>query len=217
MSSGELQVNTPNKAIKVETKTALTFEVASALRDKVLKGTAIFKTGIPIELEIVTETENGYEEKTVVIPYNTVMSWVKRDKIIPNTNKTLREFLDEAREKRANALTKWQKEYLRRLAMKQVEKVLNMSIDIKRKEIKAIYGKDKNGRDVELRKSVKIFSGTDHKKMYFQNEMTKYVLEHLDPSFMKQPEKVAVTPEFSFLALADRREEMIKEGKLHSI
>lgn len=213
MNSGELQVNTPNKAIKVETKTALTFSVASALKKKVLNGEAIFKKDLPVILEITEETETGLIEKTIKIPANTVMSWIKRDTLIPNSNKSLRDYLNEAREQRDIALTKRQKQAIKHLSMREMMKIINMPTESNKKEVITNYTKDKQGKDVEIGKAVKTTTGDDSEKLRLKVKCAQFVLSNLDNDFKK--EKASNTPfSFSFLKLAERRDEMIREGIL---
>lgn len=218
MNSGELQDNTPNKFIKVETKTALTFDIANALKKKVLNGEAVFKRDSQIILEVTEETEGGIIEKTIELSTNTVMSWVSRDMIIPETNKTLRTLLNEAREQRDNALTKRQKQIVKHLAMRELTRLINMPITSNKKEIVVNYIKDKNGKDIEVGKAVKTTTGDDAEKMRLKVKNLHYMLDRLDDDFKKPTEKIEkVANPFSFLVLANREQEMIKEGKLKAI
>ncbi len=215
MSSGELQVNTPNKSIIVETKTALTFGIASALKKKILNGEALFKKDSPVMIEVEANTNGEISNKTITIPANTVMSWIKRDMVIPDTKKTLRDYLNEAREERADALTKRQKQEIKHLAMRELVKMVAMPTESNRKEIIVNYAKDKSGDDVEQGKAVRTTIGDDAEKMRLKAKNLHYILDHLDDDFKKQKEKLNSTPHtFSFLALAEKEQEMIREGKI---
>lgn len=215
MSSSELQVNTLNKSIIVETKTALTFDIASALKKKILSGEALFKKDSPVVIEIETDTNGEISSKTIAIPANTVMSWIKRNMVIPDTKKTLRDYLNEAREERSDALTKRQKQEIKHLAVRELVKMVTMPIESNRKEIIVNYTKDKNGDDIEQGKAVRTTIGDDTEKMRLKAKNLHYILDHLDDDFKKRDEKLDNKPfTFSFLALAEKEKEMIRSGKL---
>lgn len=69
-------------------------EIAGALVQKILLGEILF----PPKGSLLLSLGTPEEPRDVSIPVNTVHSWVKRNNVVPETGKTLRDMLDEARE-----------------------------------------------------------------------------------------------------------------------
>lgn len=144
---------------------------------------------------IIISLDNG---ETFSIPTNTVQSWVRRDTLIPNTNTSVRDALNQAR-KEHSALTKERKrEERRENILKKAETNLHRVSKIRTSEVQ--YGKpikDKEGN--KLLKPLRIDDGTEHGGIYRKQnprlighvvKASQFILERLNSEEWGRKEKV---------------------------
>ena len=144
----------------------LTLDVASALVHMILSGQTIHpKSGL---IEYYSVSNEG-EETLVKIKVNTVMSWVKRDNVIPETGETLRDVLDRARQTYRTE----KEEKKRGKLISDAERVLKRTLNLQtNKPAIGMFGviKDKEGNVVKKE---------DTKLLKIKVDVAKYVTERL--------------------------------------
>lgn len=144
---------------------SLTREVASTLVHMILQGQTIF----PQEGYLDIIGESGQTQKLLT---TTINKWITRENIIPETGRTLREVLNQAR---ADYRTKLRGEK-QELMLEQAETKLNRSLALRTTvPIRDMFGKLVYNADgkVARRESVGMLRA--------QIEAAKYVTERLDP------------------------------------
>lgn len=164
----------PNGSIQ-RADTSLSRPIAIALMQMILSGESLFPSQGYLQLDIG-------EEKPVELLCSTLNSWVSRDNVIPETGKTLREFLNDARreyrnikreQQQQNLLDEAEGEFRRIMAMRSSQPVRNMFGQL-------VYD-DKSKTKLARRENVGI--------LRLKIEAAKYLTERLDPQRYGKVEK----------------------------
>lgn len=112
--------NQKKSSVHQRSDVLLSKEIASALVQEILSGGTLFPSAGKVEL-IVPSVD---DHKVLVLPSNTINSWIKRGNIIPETGEVLRDVLNDARkeyrtrkieQKRSKMIEKLEDEFLRTL------------------------------------------------------------------------------------------------------
>lgn len=107
----------------------LTQSIAGALINHLLEGNTIYKHrgNERIKLEIVNA---GGEREFILLPTNTVRNWCARGNVVPETGKTLKDILDQAREEyRVRKIQEMDK-----MRLEIIDKKFNRVISMRTKE-----------------------------------------------------------------------------------
>lgn len=195
MSTKKLQVYKENGE-KQRPDVGLTQEIASALVQRIFSGETLYPP--ERKIEILLPDENG-EEKPVILSSFTINTWIKRDIVIPETGKTLRALLDEARE-----VYRTKKQEKRREKMlDKVEHELNRTINLRTSEpVIGMFGKiyDKQGNLVRRENPA---------LLKVKMDTVKFLAERLKPDVYGKVEKAEhKVMHFSLADLRQAKKEM---------
>lgn len=168
-------------------KLMLNKEIASALRERILEGKALFtgeqfKTNEPSTFT----TKNG----DVQLKPQTYNTWMKRRMVIPGTKRTLHQYLGEARhERRMKVHEDEQKELVRQAQhfLSELQK-LPLGTETKRvlKKMKVIEG----GRLQQIGQEEEVISTPmDPRVAAIKQKGSEFVLDRLSPDYKKDAEK----------------------------
>jgi len=198
MSEGKLQVYKQN-GVKQRPDVGLTKEIASLLVQRIFSGETLYPPERKIEL-LLTDDKGG--KKPYTLSSYTINTWVKRDVVIPETGKTLRSLLDEARE-----MYRTKKQEKRREKMlEKVEHEFNRTINLRTSEpVIGMFGKiyDKNGQLVRKENPA---------LLKVKMDTAKFLAERLKPDIYGKVEKAEhKVMHFSLADLRQAKKEMSEE------
>lgn len=164
---------------KQRTDVALTASIAGALRERVLAGKVV--TANKRKDLALTVTEEG-RETALLLSTNTVAGWVKRDNVIPGLNRTLRDYLEEARaEFRANARAAIQEQIIEN-AEKGLDALVRMPTKAGKKTLTRFkYSRNRKAFFITS-KMEEEYDGHDAKLLEVKAKSLMFGLERLDPN-----------------------------------
>jgi len=155
--------------VKQRADVTLSKDIATALLQKIFLGETLFPPSNILTLAI--EKQEG-EIETINLSTKTLNAWVSRNNVIPETGKTLRDLLNEAREAYRNKEREKRQNMVIDIAEKEVHRTMNLRTNI---PVVGMFGvlKDKDGNIVRKE---------NHNLLRVKMDTAKFLLERLDPA-----------------------------------
>ena len=199
--------------LQIPSNKKLDVQLASAIIS-IVKEQGVLARGDQKHLDIQVKDVNTGETKMERVSVGMVRNWVSRNTVILGTNKNFGDLFEKAKNdfRKAKASNE-NKEMLKR-ARRNLVQILDDDTQSDGGFIGITSKRDpKTGKRIEVQRYKQKFIGTDPVRHKEKVKVTLAVLEKLDPAFKKDAENT-VNINLSFLALADKRQEMIKLGKI---
>lgn len=198
MSETTVVETTENKA-EIKQGVKLSKDIALAICNHILQGQSYtYREDKTIRLP----------ELGIVFPASTYDSWIFRENIVPDTNKTLRQMIAEARAKRQEIQRKKQNEAVILKSRKALEALIDMPIH--NTSVMRTMKRGKEGKMKEVqRTTIKDISAP---LVSAKVRGLMYALERLDPDYAKKDEVKHAHVVFSLADLRKHKEEQ-KQNK----
>ena len=170
----------------------LSLAIVSALRNLIFSGKTIYpKSG---QIEYIERDSNRVKTIKKVSKY-TIMSWLSRGNVIPETGETLKDVLDKIREQYRTKKDEDMRQKLLQDTNRELNGVLNIPTNI--------FLRDKFGNRVIDENTGEYIRKEDHHLLKIKVDTAKHVAERLDPLFYGK--NIKREKPLSVFSLADLR------------
>ncbi len=199
--------------LQVPVNKKLNVEIASSVLNLVKQQGALVRGDqkyIDIQVKDVKSGETRVERVNVGV----IRNWVSKNTIITGTNKGFGDLFEKAKNDYRKAKVAQENKALQQRARRNLVQLLDDDVQSDSGFIGITSKRDpKTGKRIEVQRYKQKFIGTDPIKFREKAKATLTVLEKLDPAFKKDAENT-VNVNLSFLSLSEKRQEMIKLGKI---
>lgn len=194
----------------------LTKEVAYALAKKVKEtGKIAGQNEKAIDIQVKNAVTGELELQTLSV--QTIRSWTSKNIHIIGSNKGFGEYIEEAKNVYRKMKASTENKGMLQRARRNLVQLLDDDTQSDGGFIGITSKRDpKTGKRIEVQRYKQKFIGTDPIKFREKAKATLTVLEKLDPAFKKDSENT-VNVNLSFLSLSEKRQEMIKLGKIKTV
>lgn len=201
------------KTLATHPNKKLTKEVALALTTKVRNtGVLCGRNEKTIDIQ-VKDAETGQMVTQTLSTY-TVRDWIARNTSVIGTSRGFGDLFEQSKNEYRKAKTSGENKLMLSKARRNLALILDDDAQADGGFVGITSKRDpKTGKRIEVQRYKQKFTGTDPVKYKEKVKTTLTVLEKLDPAFKKDAD-TTVNVNLSFLALSEKRQEMIKLGKI---